>query len=51
MHHIAFAVEDVQAALNDAQAAGCQLMTKLRAEVQRIENWIPSPEINFQSIN
>ena len=24
MHHIAFAVEDVQAALNDAQAAGCQ---------------------------
>ena len=28
MHHIAFAVEDVQAALNDAQAAGCQLIDK-----------------------
>ena len=28
MHHIAFAVEDVQTALNDAQAAGCQLTDK-----------------------
>ena len=28
MHHIAFAVEDVQAALNDAHAAGCQLIDK-----------------------
>ena len=28
MHHIAFAVEDVQAALNDAQAEGCQLIDK-----------------------
>ena len=28
MHHIAFAVEDVQAALNDAQAAGCPLIDK-----------------------
>ena len=35
MHHIAFAVEDVQAALNDAQAAGCQLIDKTPAEVQR----------------
>ena len=28
MHHMAFAVEDVQAALNDASAAGCQLIDK-----------------------
>ena len=28
MHHIAFAVEDVQTALNDAQAAGGQLIDK-----------------------
>lgn len=28
MHHMAFAVEDVQAALNDVQAAGCQLIDK-----------------------
>ena len=28
MHHIAFAVEDVHAALNDEQAAGCQLIDK-----------------------
>lgn len=28
MHHIAFAVEDVQTALNEAQAAGCQLIDK-----------------------
>ena len=28
MHHMAFAVEDVQTALNDAAAAGCQLIDK-----------------------
>ena len=28
MHHMAFAVEDVEAALNDASAAGCQLIDK-----------------------
>ncbi|WP_294141077.1 methylmalonyl-CoA epimerase [uncultured Sanguibacteroides sp.] len=28
MHHMAFAVEDVATALNDAQAAGCQLIDK-----------------------
>ena len=28
MHHMAFAVEEVQAALNDASAAGCQLIDK-----------------------
>ena len=28
MPHMAFAVEDVQAALNDASAAGCQLIDK-----------------------
>ena len=28
MHLLAFAVEDVQAVLNDAQAAGCQLIDK-----------------------
>lgn len=28
MHHLAFAVEDVQDALNDAEAAGCQLIDK-----------------------
>ena len=28
MQHMAFAVEDVQAALNDASAAGCQLIDK-----------------------
>lgn len=28
MHHIAFAVEDVATALNEAQAAGCQLIDK-----------------------
>ena len=28
MHHMASAVEDVQAALNDASAAGCQLIDK-----------------------
>lgn len=28
MHHMAFAVEDVQAALDDVKAAGCQLIDK-----------------------
>jgi len=28
MHHLAFAVEDVQQALNDAAEAGCQLIDK-----------------------
>lgn len=28
MHHLAFAVEDVQEALNDAAEAGCQLIDK-----------------------
>ncbi|WP_421918684.1 methylmalonyl-CoA epimerase [Marinifilum sp.] len=28
MHHLAFAVEDVQEALNDAQEAGCQVIDK-----------------------
>ena len=28
MHHLAFAVEDVQEALTDAQEAGCQLIDK-----------------------
>lgn len=28
MHHIAFAVEDVETALNDAAEAGCQLIDK-----------------------
>lgn len=52
MHHIAFAVEDVQAALNDAQAAGCQLIEQSSARrCRRIENRIPSPEINIQSID
>ena len=28
MHHMAFAVEDVQEALNDVQEAGCQVIDK-----------------------
>ncbi len=28
MHHMAFAVEDVAEALNEAAAAGCQLIDK-----------------------
>ena len=53
MRHIAFAVEAMfQAALNDAQAAGCQLIDKAHARRCRgIENRIPSAEINVQSIN
>ena len=52
MHHIAFAVEDVQTALNDAQAAGCQLIDKApRGGAEGLKNRIPSPEINVQSID
>ena len=44
MHHMAFAVEDVAEALNEAAAAGCQLISPYRS--RRTSNRIPSPEIN-----
>lgn len=45
MHHMAFAVEDVAEALNEAAAAGCQLIDKApRTGAGRTSNRIPSPE-------
>ena len=47
MHHMAFAVEDVAEALNEAAAAGCQLIDKApRTGAEGLQIGFLHPEIN-----
>mgnify|MGYP002237458524 CR=1 FL=1 len=48
IHHIAFAVPDVQAALDEAESKGVKLIDKAPRGGAEVEHCIPSPEIDMQ---
>mgnify|MGYP000270183672 CR=1 FL=1 len=49
IHHIAFAVPDVQAALDEAESKRCQADRQSSSwRCRRLEHCIPSPEIDMQ---